>query len=184
MAHHDPCPVWAGYLLASPLRKLTVNPNSLLRLYVAEGMTILEPGPAMGFFTLELARLAGPTGRVVAVDVQQQMLDRLRRRAGRVGLAARIDARLADHDRMNIEDLSGTVDFALVFACVHEMPSADAFFREAFTALRKGARMLFAEPTQVEDAEFQDEVSKARKAGFRVETPLAIRGSRAVLLAK
>jgi len=184
MAHHDPCPVWAGYLLASPFRKLMVNPGTLLRPYVAEGMTILEPGPAMGFFTLELARLAGPTGRVVAVDVQQQMLDRLRRRAARVGLAARIDARLADHDRMQIGDLNGTVDFALVFACVHEMPSADVFFREALTALRKGARMLFAEPTQVEDVEFQDEVSKARKAGFRVETPLAIRGSRAVLLAR
>jgi len=184
MPHHDPCPVWAGYLLASPLRRLMLNPRALLRPYVTEGMTILEPGPAMGFFTLELARLAGTSGRVVAVDVQQRMLDRLIRRAKRIGLAARIDARLGDRVCMHTADLAGKVDFALAFACVHEMPSTSAFFHEAFAALRKDAQLLFAEPTQIEDAEFQGEVSEARRAGFRTVKPLAIRGSWAVLLRK
>jgi tRNA A58 N-methylase Trm61 len=50
--------------LVNPLRRLVHAPLALLRPYVKEGMTVLEPGPGMGFFTLDLARLVGPTGRV------------------------------------------------------------------------------------------------------------------------
>jgi ubiquinone/menaquinone biosynthesis C-methylase UbiE len=37
-------------------------------------MTVLEPGPGMGFFTLELARRVGAPGRVIAVDIQPKMI--------------------------------------------------------------------------------------------------------------
>lgn len=79
-------PWWLGYLLVSPLRRLSQNPGKVLAPYVREGMTVLEPGRGMGFFTLELARLVGPSGRVVAVDIQPRMLAGLRRRAARAGL--------------------------------------------------------------------------------------------------
>ncbi len=181
---HDPCPVWAGYVLASPLRRLLVNPRALLSHHVREGMTVFEPGPAMGFFTLELARLVGAGGRVVAVDIQQGMLDHLLRRARRAGLADRIDARLADGKGMPLADLGGRVDFALAFACVHEMPSAKGFFLEAAAALKPGARMLFAEPTQITMGEFQDETAHAQAAGFSVGESLTVRSSRAVLLTR
>jgi hypothetical protein len=69
MAEHSVCPWWVGYLLASPLRKLWQEPARILTPFVRPGMTALGPGPGMGFFTLELARLAGPAGRVVAIDV-------------------------------------------------------------------------------------------------------------------
>jgi len=89
MAEHHVCPWWIGWLLASPLRKLTGDPARLLTPFVRAGMMALEPGPAMGFFTLELARLVGPQGRVVAVDVQPKMIAGLRRRAARAGVADR-----------------------------------------------------------------------------------------------
>lgn len=69
MAEHV-CRPWIGYLLASPIRRLLHNPRKILAPYVRDGMTVLEPGPGMGFFTLELARMVGPTGRVVALDMQ------------------------------------------------------------------------------------------------------------------
>ena len=75
------CPWWLGYLLASPVRRLFENPAARLAPYVREGMLVLEPGPGMGFFTLELARMVGETGRVVAVDLQEKMLAALRRPA-------------------------------------------------------------------------------------------------------
>jgi len=59
------------------------NPEKVVAPYVREGMIVLEPGPGMGFFTLEIARLVGPSGRVVAVDIQPHMLSRLKRRAAR-----------------------------------------------------------------------------------------------------
>ena len=55
-------------------------------------MTVLEPGLGMGFFTLEIARLVSPSGRVVAVDVQRRMIEGLKRRARKTGLFDRIDS--------------------------------------------------------------------------------------------
>src|SRR3954447_24902465 len=49
------CPWWIGYLLVSPLRRWMQNPDELIAPYVTPGMTVLEPGPGMGFFTLPLA---------------------------------------------------------------------------------------------------------------------------------
>lgn len=73
MAKHV-CPWWLGYWLVSPLRRLWEHPVRMLGPFVREGMLVLEPGCGMGFFTLDLARMVGPRGRVVAVDVQERML--------------------------------------------------------------------------------------------------------------
>jgi hypothetical protein len=59
------CPCWLGYLLASPVRRILYQPASVLAPHIHEGMTVLEPGPGMGFFTFELARLVGGSDRVI-----------------------------------------------------------------------------------------------------------------------
>ena len=179
------CPWWLGYLLASPLRRLFAgSPRKLLAPYVRPGMTVLEPGPGMGFFTLELARLVGASGRVIAVDVQQRMLDGLRRRASRAGLLERIDLRLASADSLGVSDLSRTVDFTLAFAMVHEMPSAESFFAQVAAASKPGAQVLLAEPAgHVKDNKFAAELQAAAKAGFTPASRPAVRHSHAALLA-
>ena len=68
MAEEHVCPVWVGYLLASPVRKLIQNPKKLLSPYVEEGMTVLDAGCAMGFFSLPMARMVGPNGKVICGD--------------------------------------------------------------------------------------------------------------------
>src|SRR5512146_1907437 len=112
------CPWWLGFFLVSPVRRWLrkEDPAKILAPFVTEGMTVFEPGPGMGFFTLELARLVGRRGRVVAVDVQPRMLLELRRRAGKAGLLDRIDARQGSGERMGLDDLEGQVDFILAFA--------------------------------------------------------------------
>src|SRR5262249_8268198 len=125
---HRVCPWWVGYFLASPLRRLLHDPRAIISPFVSEGMVVLEPGPGMGFFTLELARRVGPKGRVIAVDVQPKMLQGLRKRAAKAGLAERIDARLPKQDRLGIDDCAGSVDFALAFAMVHEVPNPAVLF--------------------------------------------------------
>ena len=182
MAKHI-CPWWWGYFLASPVRRLMYDPAKIVAPYVREGMTVLEPGPGMGFFTLELARRVGPNGRVVAVDVQPRMLGGLRRRAAKAGLLERLDVRLAARDSMGLADLAGKADFALAFAVVHELPAADSFFVEVAGALKPGAFLLFAEPTgHVKAADFEGELHAAVRAGLEVVDRPSIRRSRAVLL--
>ncbi len=179
------CPWWAGYLLASPVRRLYQDPRAILAPLIRAGTTVLEPGPGMGFFTLELARLVGAKGRVVAVDVQPRMLEELRRRARRAGLAERIEARAPVGERLGVDDLAGKVDFVLAFAVVHELPSAEGFFGEAYRALQPGGRMLLAEPRgHVTPEAFARTLSLAAAAGFAPTAHPPIRGSRTALLAK
>lgn len=179
------CPWWLGYLLASPIRRLWQDPAKILSPYVRKGMTVLEPGPGMGFFTLELAHRVGASGRVVAVDVQPRMLESLRRRVSRAGLLERLDLRVAAPDSLGVGDLAGSVDFVLAFALVHEMPSASAFFEEVAAALNASGTLLLAEPTgHVKEAEFEKELEAAHAAGLEISDRPAIRSSRAALLRK
>jgi SAM-dependent methyltransferase len=179
------CPWWVGYLLACPLRRLVQDPAAILRPYVREGMTVFEPGPGMGFFTLELGRLVGASGRVVAVDIQPRMLARLERRAAKAGLAGRIETRLASSHSLKLDDLANSVDFALAFAVVHELPSAEAFFTETARAMRTGAKLLLAEPAgHVGAATFEQELRLAAGCGLRVSESPAIHRSQTALLVK
>src|SRR5271157_556509 len=170
---HKVCPWWLGYVLASPLRRLAQDPVKLLSPYVRAGMTVLEPGPGMGFFTLDLARLAGGSGRVIAVEIQSRMLDGLLRRAAKAGVLDRLDTRLATADSLGLEDLAGVVDFTLAFAVVHELPAAAPFFREVARVSKPGARLLLAEPVgHVTASLFDAELQAARDAGLTpVESP-------------
>jgi SAM-dependent methyltransferase len=148
-------------------------------------MSVLEPGPGMGFFTLELARLVGPTGRVIAIDVQPKMLAVLASRARKAGLGDRIEARQPKGDRLGLEDLQSKVDFALAFAVVHEVPNARALFRDLGQALKPGARLLVAEPvSHVSAKAFDETLVAARSEGFVIESQPAIRRSRAAVLVR
>ncbi len=185
MAGEFVCPWWIGYLLVCPVRRWLNDPAKILAPYVHEGMTVLEPGPGMGFFTLELALLAGPSGRVIAVDIQPKMIASLRRRAKKAGLAGRIEARLVGPDSLGVADMANKVDFALAFAVVHEFPDTGKFFADVAQALRPGAALLLAEPPgHVKLPKFDAELAAAAGAGLRLEARPEIRRNHTALLRK
>jgi len=180
---HRVCPWWLGYFLASPLRRLMLDPHKLLLPFVREGMTVLEPGPGMGFFTVELARLVGASGRVVALDIQPKMLAGLKRRVAKAGLLNRVDARLISSDTLGVADLKGKVDFTLAFAVVHELPDANRFFAEVAQASKPGAECLVVEPAgHVKQAYFQSEMEAASRVGLLPTEHPSVPRSLAVLL--
>jgi ubiquinone/menaquinone biosynthesis C-methylase UbiE len=161
------CPWWLGYFLASPLRRFLEDPREILQPYLQTGMTVFEPGPGMGFFTAELARMVGPSGRVIASDVQPRMLSGLKKRLQKAGLADRVDTRLASTDSLGIPDLTGKVDFILAYAVIHEMASSRAFFDQVAAVAKPGARLLMVEPKgHVKPEEFDAELHDAAQAGF------------------
>ena len=136
MAGCGVCPWWAGYILASPLRRLIQDPRSLLAPYVHPGMTVLEPGPGMGFFTLELARLVGPAGRVIARCKSDDSL-----RQGQLALPngygqsypAKDGARLSNGPRVNLltdsenrDPIAGTPYHKHVAVRLEKLPTAEA----------------------------------------------------------
>jgi 2-polyprenyl-3-methyl-5-hydroxy-6-metoxy-1,4-benzoquinol methylase len=182
MAEHV-CPVWVGYLLASPFRRWFHNPRTILGPHLREGMTVLDVGCAMGFFSIPMARMVGASGRVVAVDMQQRMLDSLVKRAKRAGVLDRIEARICSQTSLGLEQHAGRIDLALAFYLIQETPGPGAVLAVLFQALAPGGRLLVAEPIGHVSADaFEATLTKALEAGLvEVERP-AIRRSRTVLL--
>ena len=177
------CPFWVGYFLLSQVRKLITNPDRILELYVKPGMAVLDAGTAMGFFSLPLARMVGESGRVVCVDLQERMISSLKKRAVNAGLDDRMEFRVCTSESLAIDDLSGTIDFALAVAVVHEVPDQRRFLTEIFNALKKGGGLLFSEPAgHVSRDGFNGTLSLARAVGFEIhETRKIIRNHSALL---
>ena len=166
MANHV-CPVWVGYLLASPIRKYFQDPVKILKPYVQKGMTVLDIGSAMGFFAVPMAHMVKVEGRVICLDVQDNMLTALKKKALKEDVFERIDSRLCSGDNLKINDLNAQIDFALAFAVIHEMPDISAFFSQLYPSLKPKARLLIAEPKgHVSEKNFSETLSIAEKTGF------------------
>lgn len=76
------CPWQAGAMLTTPLRKLFHNPQRILQTHLSAGMSAMDVGCGMGYFTIPMSRITGVNGQVIAVDLQPQMLDGLLKNAG------------------------------------------------------------------------------------------------------
>jgi 2-polyprenyl-3-methyl-5-hydroxy-6-metoxy-1,4-benzoquinol methylase len=184
MAEHL-CPVWVGRLLASPLRRLYNNPKKILGEHVTEGMTVLDIGCAMGFFSLPLAEMVGVKGKVICIDVQEKMIEVLEKRARKAGLSERIETHLCSKDSLGLEEFTGTIDFALAFAVVHEVPDAGTFFSEIHEAIKPNGKFLVAEPKgHVSESDFDATVALAEQKGFTVVNRWQTFSGRAVVLEK
>ncbi len=179
MAEHV-CPWWAGYFIDNRLRRLIHNPVRVLGPYVHAGMTTLDVGCGMGLFSLAMAKLVGPAGRVIAADLQPQMLHVVQRRAARAGLADRIELHNCEPTRLG---LTTSCDFALAFAMLHEVPDPDRLLTEISTCLRPGGRFLLAEPCgHVRAAAFARELSLAAAVGLMPCAEPHVRWCHAALL--
>jgi len=185
MAEHHVCPVWIGYLLASPVRKLTQNPNKILKPYVNEAMTVADIGCAMGFFSLPLAKMVGVDGKVICVDVQEKMIRSFEKRAQKAGLSGRIKTIICSDKSLGLEGFKEEIDFVLASAVVHEVPDASKFFSEIYQAMKPAGKFLVLEPKgHVSENDFEKTISIARENGFEVTDRPQIKRGRAVLLEK
>jgi ubiquinone/menaquinone biosynthesis C-methylase UbiE len=169
----------AGHL-DTRIRRWGQNPRRILGPYIRKGMTILEVGCGPGFFTLDMADMAGETGRVIACDLQEGMLHKVRDKVQGTDLEGRITLHRCDHDRIGVCE---PVDFVLAFYMVHEVPDQGAFFREIHGLLKPGGHVLVVEPPfHVSKSAFEKTVEKARTAGLVPVLRPGILFSKAVLL--
>ena len=178
---HDVCPAEHAGWLTLPVRRLFQDPRRILRGLVKSGDTAIDLGCGPGYFTLPMAQMAGPQGRVIAVDLQPAMLQKMSARAAAAGLGARITAHLCPADTLALDDAGA--DFALAFYMVHELPDAARFLAEAHAALKPGARLLVVEPRpEVHGQAFARLLVLTRAAGFTQEGRSGGLLSRGVLL--
>ncbi len=173
------CPWWLAQALDNPIRRLIHSPDKILGEYIEPGQTVLDLGCGSGTFTIAMARMVVEAGRVIAVDVQEEMLQMVRQKAVKEGLTCRIITHQSEPDRIGISD---RVDFALAFYMIHEVPDVDAFLMEVASLLKPSGKLLIAEPLMhVSESSFKKTVDAARLAGLKPVSEPKIRFSRSML---
>ena len=165
------CPWWLAYIFDNPLRLFFHNPAKMLGPYVEMGMTVLDVGCGMGFFSIGLAKLVGNGGCVISADVQPKMLRTLKKRAKNAGVAHTIRLHQCEPGNLGIDT---PVDFVLAFWMVHEVPDPGIFFHQIRSCLKSQGSLLIAEPRfHVSSERFQEILGEARASGLNsYDTPL------------
>lgn len=139
-------------------------------------------GPGIGFFTIPMAKMVGEHGRVIAADIQEEMLAAIKKRAIRAGVQERITCQLVSPELREIE---GSVDFILAFWMAHEVPDQLKFFARLHALLADDGRFLMVEPKlHVGKARFSASVRSAEAAGFKLVDHPDITLSMSALFAK
>jgi len=176
------CSASHAFFLASSPRRLLQNPRKILEGLVAEGETVLDVGCGPGVFTTALAEMVGDRGRVIAADLQEEMLAMVGKNAEKMGLGERIRLHKTGVDRIGVAE---QVDFVLAFYMIHEVPDRERFFKELSTILKPGGRFLLVEPMfHVSKAAYKDTLEKAEKAGLTPLRPVKVFFSRGTLFRK
>jgi ubiquinone/menaquinone biosynthesis C-methylase UbiE len=140
----QPFPASLSWLLDNPLMRALAGPT-LRRMDLTPGMRVLDAGCGPGRLTVPLAERVGPTGAVVAFDLQRGMLERTERRARERGLS-------------NVSPLEGGIgegvltereafDRAVLVTVLGEVPAErrEAGLREIHAALKPGGIVLVSE---------------------------------------
>jgi ubiquinone/menaquinone biosynthesis C-methylase UbiE len=171
-----------AFALDNPIRRLIHNPQKILGGYIKPGQTVLDLGCGPGTFSIAMAKMVGESGKVIAVDIQEEMLQIVRTKAAQQGLESRIVTHKSGLDRIG---LSEKVDFALAFYMVHEVPNAEAFLKEISSMLKPKGKLLVVEPKfHVSATAFERTIDIARQAGLSPISEPKVRFSRSKLLSR
>lgn len=129
--------------LTRPERDSQEQPDRVVaELRIPAGATVVDLGAGVGYFTWRLAKQVGPAGKVIAVDIQEGMLDLLRQ-----NLAARditnTEIVLGSPDNPHLP--AGAVDLALLVDVYHELAEPEKTMEHVRRSLKPGGRVVLIE---------------------------------------
>jgi ubiquinone/menaquinone biosynthesis C-methylase UbiE len=162
----DVCGVEHVKLLDNGFRRLVHNPIRLFGPYIHPGDTVLDIGCGPGAFTPGLAKLVGTQGKVIAIDLQKEMLELAKGKAQSAGVLDRIQFHQCNSDSLNI---SVQAHFALTFYMVHEAPDPMHLIDQVCTLLTQGGYYYLSEPKfHVSENQYRDVVARCVSNGLTV----------------
>lgn len=174
------CPVAIAGSLDTRLRRWLQDPRKILGPYIKGGMMVLDFGCGPGYFTLDMAQMVGKSGRVIAADLQEGMLQKLAKKIRGTELDERITLHQCGKHSIG---LSEQVDFILAFYMIHEIPDQEHFFREMESILKPEGQLFIVEPPfHVSKKAFEETITKARQAGLNPVQRPKLSFSKAVIL--
>ena len=160
------CPVEYAGGLDNKIRRLLQNPIKFLKPHIKEGMTVLDLGCGPGFFTLEIARMLNNTGKVIAADLQEGMLEKVRQKIRGTKIEPGIVLHKCQEENIGITE---KVDFILAFYMIHEVPDQDKLFLELESILQTHGTIFIVEPMfHVSKKSFENMIDRVKRIGFEI----------------
>ena len=176
------CPVERAGILDNRIRRWLQNPQKILKPFITEGMTVLDVGCGPGLFSIEMAALVGASGKVIAADLQEGMLQRLESKIQGKEIESRIKLHQCQEDKIGVSE---NVDFALAFYMLHEVADQEEFLKEIKSILKPAGRIFIVEPKfHVSKKAMQITISRAKEIGLELVEKPEIFFSRSVILKK
>jgi ubiquinone/menaquinone biosynthesis C-methylase UbiE len=161
------CPASHAWVLDNPFRRLFQKPKQIVGEFIKPGDRVIDLGCGPGFFTLAMAELVGPGGRVLAVDLQPRMIEKLRSKLKQKGLTDRVRTHVCAVDGLNLPPDEAPGDFALLYYMIHESPDPKGMLRQLHAHLRPGGRALVVDPVfHVKQACFEAMIRDAQELGY------------------
>jgi ubiquinone/menaquinone biosynthesis C-methylase UbiE len=161
-----PCPAALSWLVHNPLRRRYMRPV-LDRVGIRSGERVLELGPGPGTFTVDAARLARPDGRVIAVDIQPEMIAQVEERVREANLT-NVETHVASAYELPLENES--IDRAFLVTVLPEVPDQNRALSELRRVLKPGGQLSITEEFIDPDYPFPAEtIRRVEAAGFELE---------------
>ena len=160
-----PCPSALSWLVDLPFRRRYMRPV-LDRVGLRPGETVLELGPGPGAFTVDAARRLGPEGKLIAVDIQPEMIAQAEERVRLSGMS-NVETHVADAYGLPIADAS--VDRAFLVTVLPEIPDPVRGLCEVYRVLKLGGTLSTTE--EFIDPDYprcQTAIAWAEAAGFEL----------------
>ena len=182
--HTVPCPAWLSWLveLDNPLFRSNKASIILSHLELRPGMQVLDAGCGPGRLTIPMAKIVGPSGHVVALDLQEGMLRRVEFKAAQHKLTIIEYC----HAKLGTGELTtGPFDRAALAAVLGEIPNQRAALQEIFDSLKPGGVLAVSET--IADPHFQSRsnvLSLAAPLGFREKSHIGGRFAYTLYLEK
>lgn len=138
------------------------------RAEVRPGMRVLDAGCGPGRLTIPLARRVGAAGHVVALDVQEAMLERVKRNVVRSGMANVVAVRGAlENNAAALRGQREAFDRILLVTVLGEIPDKNGALRSLHAALKPGGVLSITETIIDPDYVSRSRVRElATSAGF------------------
>ena len=176
------CPAEFAWGIDNLFRKWIHNPKKILGKYVKEGMIVLDVGCGSGLFSIEMSKMVGKSGKIIAADLQEGMLQKLKNKIQETEIGKRIKLHKCEKNKIDILE---KVDFVLAFYMVHEVPDQKKLLEEIKSILKSNGKIFIIEPIfHVSKQAFEETTNRAVAIGFKpVEKPKVFL-SRTVVLKK
>jgi ubiquinone/menaquinone biosynthesis C-methylase UbiE len=160
------CPPWLSFSLDNRIRRMIHDPEIILKRFILPGDTVVDIGCGPGYFAIPMAFMVGEKGKVIAVDLQDKMITKLKANIKKSFLIKnRIEPVICEPNDLKVE---AKADFVLTFWMVHEVTDVDGLFRQIKEILKPGAYYLLSEPKyHVPKKQYSWLLGKAEAAGFK-----------------